>query len=204
MTVAAMISPLFSQEEDGTFVNNQTGEVLSPEQAAALETDGDKATTLYRIESRDDAEQALEKRSILEAELLAIEARKKAAIANFDTQITQLKNRIQSWEWHYKNPLIDYARDQRRGKLKSVTFDNGTVAWRDSAQSIEIIDDAAAAAWVALYAPERVDVKRSVKLKELKTTLEEAEADPNTLKFLKVIAACEKTEIKTNVKKEKD
>ena len=141
----------WSVDEDGCVFNPETGEVYSLDDAAGLEVTGDLQSLAnpYAVDTRADAENALERRAILESQIAALKLRLAALTEGITAQIRQKERRLAWWDYRWSFNLINFARRQLSGKSKTAQFDHGKVSFKDVPATVEIVDEQAAIDWIS-------------------------------------------------------
>lgn len=197
------VAPGILWDEDGCAFDGQTGELLSPDAVLALAGEmPPEAAIAFAVVDRDSAEWALARRAEIEGRLLALEARKKALVANFDRQIRAAERRLAWWDFRFFADVVGVARSLLKGRSKTAAFDHGKVSFRACPARYEINDDAAALEWARVYAPRAIKVKEWVTAKDVVAARAELEAEAGErvpLAFLVEHEARESLTIKTGV-----
>lgn len=180
-------------DTDGWVIDAETGEILGRSDLSDR----------FEVNSDDAADWALELRSRLEADLLAVDARLRAVQEMLGAIKRERMRRLSWWEWRFRPSLEAYARTKLTKKVRTAMFTWGKVAFRTTAGSHEILDMERAVAWVRMWAPKRVKVVETVGIKDVmaaaeiaeKATGEKAEL-PN---WLKASGETESVKIETGV-----
>lgn len=144
-------------DPDGWVYDVATGEVLGRVDVAER----------FQVDSVESADWALELRSRIEAEIVAIDARLKAVTERLQAMRSDQVRRLSWWEWRFGPSLAAFARSLLGKKSRTVKFGWGQVAFRTSAGSNEILSQEEAVAWMRVWAPERVRVVESVTIKDV-------------------------------------
>lgn len=181
---------------DGWVYDLNTGEVIG-----RVEDD-----TYWTIDSPEGADRALELRAIIEADILALDARLKALSANLHALRRERERRLSWWEWKFHGPLIAFARTRINKRVRSARFVHGVVSFRKTQPTTTIIDDAAALEFVDTWAPEAVTIKRSVTKKAVELAIERARPTlgDEPLPWVVTAPAGESINIKTGIKGDTD
>ncbi len=153
------------QTPDGWLYDVKTGEVLGL--AEDVDDEGAKlglrgVERRYEIDSQDAADWALMVRTNIEADVIALQERRRALIANIDALIAERRRRLSWWAWRFEPSLIAFARPLLKGKSRTVNFVWGKVAFRKTKGTTAIIDNATAIEYVETFAPKLVKVVKSV------------------------------------------
>jgi len=160
------------------------------------------ASELFDVQDHESADWVLELRSQLEGEITGLAARKRALVAQLDAQINAATRRLAWWDWRFSPSLIAFARSQLKGKSKTVQFNWGKVAFRSTPGSTQIIDDAAALAFVETWAPDQVKVVKSVGIKAVQAAQEiatQATGETDTPEFIVCSPPGENVTISTGI-----
>jgi hypothetical protein len=183
---------LYSVDDDGCVFDLATGELLDQKAIdllRALPSESDNAIPLHAIEelesavapltieSRDDAEYALEKLSRIEGRLLGLKARRDALMKNLDAQIRHEQRKLSWWDWRFGSAVKGFARTLLSGKDRTVRFNFGSVSFRKVNGTPEIIDESGAVEWCKKWNPAVVKVKESVTATNAAKTLEQVRRD---------------------------
>ena len=179
-------------DSDGFTYDIETGEVLGCEGVADA----------WRCESSEDADLALEIRSKIEGDLAGVSARLKAVTEQLHALRRQHERRLAWWEWRFGSALIAFARTQLHGRARTVRFGWGSVSFRRTAGSRQIVDMAGAVEWVRLYRPDLVQVTERVNLSaidEAQQAATEVTGEDERLPFLVVGEPGETITISTGV-----
>lgn len=163
-----------SEPDPGTAVDSggfvylvETGEVVGHVDAHEL----------FRVSSREDAEWALELRCRIEAEILAVDARREALLRNLDAQRRAAVRRLSWWEWRFGPDLIGWAKRQLEGgRGRTLTLAWGRVRGRQTPGAHAVLDDREALAFVRAWRPDLVVVRESVGVRAVLAARREAEA----------------------------
>lgn len=156
-------------DDEGCPYLDATGEYLAPDDPR-LESSGPRPLA-PRIETREDAERALEGLAAINADLVAISERRNAYLANLNRQIGKQERRIKWWEYRNRAGVIEVAKSML-GAGRTADFDHGRVRFRTTRGTRTILDMAAAVAYVRDWAPDRVKVEESVTLKAIEAARE--------------------------------
>ncbi len=182
-------------DPEGHIIDGVTGEVLNP----------DDPGERFTIDSAEKAEWALELRSRIEADILALEARKVALLTQLKALEDQQRRRLNWWDWRFRGQLVAFARSLLAGgKSKTARFAWGSVAFRTTPGTHSIINMDEAVAWMKVFAPERVrrKVTESVTIRdvvEVRDRLMEETGDAEHLGWLKQSERAEKITIDTGI-----
>lgn len=133
-------------------------------------------TDAFVIDDREKAEWALRVRSEVEGQIAGVDARRRALLEGLDRQRAALVRRLSWWEWRFGGQLVAFARTLLGGKGRTVQFDWGKVSFRRTPGASEIVDMAAAVAYVEQWAPGEVRVVKSVGVKAVEAARRAAEA----------------------------
>ena len=184
-------------DPDGWIVDSATGEVLGRADVAQR----------FEVTSDEAADWTLQIRSEIEGRIAGLVARKTAAVAMIDALIADQRRRLAWWDWRFAASLTSFARSCLTGKARTAKFAWGQVAFRKTAGSTVILDDAAALAFVETWAPEKVKVVRSVNVSAVKAAIEAARAacpdEEIEVPFLRVSGEDETVSITTGIAVEK-
>ena len=195
---------------DGELVD-QWGEIVSPDDLPSLDLPAEFAPLIdpFQVNSRDDANNALEIRFNLEAQNRSLDDRLKAFTANIEAQKRRIRSRLAWWDFRWSPKLVTWAKTALVNKKgipfgsgKTVALDFGRVSFRDSPETIEILDDAAALEWARKWAPERIKTKESITMTSIKEAIEELKKEgmEASLPFVKDVPKVEnKPSIKTGI-----
>lgn len=122
-------------ELGGYWIDPETGEVLG-----VVEPKPE-----FRVDSRSAAEWVLEKMSAAEAEMLAIQARKKALVEHLEIQRKAAERRRDYLLARFGPELEEFARQELAGqKGKTLTLDFGKVSFRAVAGKVTVADESRA------------------------------------------------------------
>ena len=177
-------------DDDGCLFSLKTGELFDDAILAELraildgaveapqEQRAELATLLppYSCNCRADAEDALEKRTRIEARILALKVRLQAYTDNLNAQIRREESQLAWWDWRFKLQLIEFAKSIL-GKKRTALFNFGSVAFRHVAGRPSIKDEEAAVAWAKLYDPAIVKVKEWVTATDVGNALKQVRKD---------------------------
>jgi hypothetical protein len=185
-------------DSEGFIYDVETGEVLGHE------TVSEDPVKPFEVDSVEAAEWVLEKRSRIEANILAVEARINALVASLERQRGHFIRQLAWWEYRFQPTLVRLARSLLKGKSRTVNFDHGKVAFRTSKGTNTIIDDQAALAYVRMWCPEKVHVKEWVNVADVlaarQLAAEVAEEDPSqSLPFLVSSGPSENVTVETGI-----
>lgn len=177
-------APEFEVDEDGYVIDDQgeevgvkdpkTGAIAFFRDEPATETGPDRER--FEVLTEDAANWVLKLIMAEESELLAIEARRAAILANLDGQSVEHANRLRSLHWRFDNDLAAWARRrlaEARGAAKTVKLMFGKLSFRQSKGSAEVVDPSAALAFVREWAPEKI-VPKPVGVEAVKAAIEAA------------------------------
>lgn len=155
--------------DDGTPYNPETGEVYETSKP------GIQARVVWpTISTREEADEALEKRAKIEADMAALVARRKALCANIDAQLKALTERLNWWDVRYWSGVVAIARTLLKGKSKTAVLDFGKVSFKVGKPSSTIIDMDQAIKFVEDWQPDLVKVTKSVTLTVVNAALAKA------------------------------
>jgi hypothetical protein len=220
-----LIYPMVQVDDEGALFNPSTGELydLDPEGRIFLEGHGWTAVadirpdsadpeqagdpiTPFIIEDRGSAEWALGRRAEIEAEAVALQARRDAFLKGIDAQLSALRRKLSWWDFRYESGVIGFARTMLKGKSRTAQLDNGKVSFRTVPGSPQIVDDDAAIEWMKRWAPEKVKVKVWVNATDVVSVRKAADLEfendrPTVLPFLVISEARESVRITTGVEK---
>lgn len=124
---------------------------------------------VVKVEDDDEADHALKLSSDIDADLLSLETRKAAMMAQFDRMEKRILSRRKEWQWKYEQLLIEYARRKLAGKkVRSLVLPHGTVSFRNRKALVRVIDQDEAVAWAErhgyhAYIDEEVVTKRFIR-----------------------------------------
>jgi hypothetical protein len=192
----AMISvgKVILEDSDGFLYDELTGEVVGH-----VET-----TTRARIDSEPDVDLALDFLARLEANLVAIKARRKALLENLTRLEKSAEARLRWWDFSFRSDILAFARRALgQGKAKTYRSAFGSVAFRATLGTHEILDDTLALGFVERWAPAQVKVVRSANITAVKQAIEayrdQNEEDPSTAMWLRSTGPGEKATISTGL-----
>ena len=154
------VAPETAIDPDGFIYRVDDGEIVGHRDASEA----------FAIDSTERADWALELRSKVEGDLVAIRARRAALIQQFDA-LEQTQTRLLDWwRWRFAAELEAYARTSLEGrKERTARFTWGSVAFRKTKGTNQITDMEKAADWMEEYDADRVKVKteRTVSVKDV-------------------------------------
>jgi hypothetical protein len=158
----------------------------------------------FRIDTTEKADWALDKRSEIEADLLAIRARKRALLENLTRLERTIEARLTWWDFRFRAEVIAFAREAIRSiKGKTLRLTYGSIAFRTSRGTNSIFDMEQAVAFVAKFAPEHVKRVETVNVKGImeaaRSYKEATEEDASLGAFLASTGSSESVVIKTGV-----
>ena len=158
----------------------------------------------FEVRSEEAADWVLKLFMEEEARLEAIEAKRAAILANLEGQEVAPRNRLRYLGYRFHNDLAAWARSElaaKKGKGKTVKLTHGSIAFRNSAGSAEILDHASALAFVEEWKPD--EVKKSVGVGSIKAAIAEAASQigeaPDVSEFFRQAEPRESVVIKTGV-----
>lgn len=138
---------------DGWIYEIETGEILG--RADVLDR--------FEVNSADAADWVLRIRSEIEADILAVDARLRAVTEQLKAIRREHERKLAWWEWRFRPGLVAFARSLLEGKKeRSARFTWGSVSFRRTQGSRQIVDMEAAVAWMRTACPGRVKVVESV------------------------------------------
>lgn len=141
--------------KDGYIVDADTGEVIG---IAEIENTPQR----FEVNDRASAEWVLSKIVEHESNIVGIEARKKAIVANLDAQAKAEANRVNFLHFKFDADLQEFADKQLAGsKVQTLRLDNGTLSFKMSTGSLNILDEVEAIEWL-----KRAELQEAVKVKE--------------------------------------
>ena len=114
------------------------------------------------ITDRESANWAMTRLACIESAILAKEARKEALASNMQKLINAERKKQVYWEYIYRAPMIEWAKNQLTGKSKTVQLEAGKISFRTSKGSSEIIDNDLAMAFAMDYLPEAVKTRKTI------------------------------------------
>lgn len=187
--------------EDGFRIDAETGEVLDLYDYPA-NVGAKLANTLggqpWQPETHDDADWLLEKMSVIDGDILALEARKEALVRHMDAQIAGKRRRRDFLVWRFGPALAEFARrtlESTGNKGRTVHLTHGTVGFRKSRATVQILDMDAAVKWAEANAPDALIVTKKVNKTDI------AGVAPETAPWLERHAAEDRFNIDTGVGK---
>lgn len=133
---------------EGWLYDVETGEVLG---LSELPDD-------FEVNCHQAADRALEIRSRIEAQVVAVKARRDALNRQLDALERAQESRLKWWDWRFGQQLAAFARSLLSGKSKTARFTWGSVAFRATKGTNRITDMDAAVEWVRRRDPEMVKV----------------------------------------------
>lgn len=183
-----------ARDRDGYLYDVETGEVLGHSEVAEA----------FHIETAEQVDWALERRARIEAELLAVRARKRALLENLAAIERDAERRLAWWEFRFRPEVVAFARSAIEGtRSRTARFAYGSVAFRTSPGTRQILDMGAAVAFVEKYAPGLVKVARTVNLKAVDEAAgsyrEATEEEPELGPFLATSGPREGVTIETGI-----
>ena len=171
MSTAAIDTPSrIAFEEDGTAYDPDTGEVIAPDDPRVLATLD--ARPPFTIETRDEAELALQRRLRIEGAIAALEMERRTLVANIEKEINLHRRRLAWWESRCRAALVEFARSML-GKGRTAQFHHGRVAFRTAKGKSHIVDMEAAVTFVRDWAPS--EIKEEVGFKAIEKAIKVAE-----------------------------
>lgn len=148
------------QQVGDLLVDIETGEVVG------------SADPQFRVRDRETAEWVLRKLADDEAELVALEARKKMLLANLDSMIADVRRHKDSLERRFSDELQAFAERELEGKkIRTLKTAYGRLAFKKVPARLVIEDEERVVAYFEQVAPEHVVVKRSVPIAEVNKVL---------------------------------
>lgn len=152
--------------EHGLRIDANTGEVLG---------EADRSDE-WVPKTREEVERVLDKIGACDAELVAIEARRRALLANLDSQANDIARRREYYVMRYEGALRSFADSALKmtgGKTRTVKLDTGRLSFRTIPASLNIARERKvdAIAWAKSHAPDAVRVIEDVLITELKATV---------------------------------
>ena len=175
---------------DGYYVDTETGEITACAEQLSE----------FTVDSIESAEWVLQKMQEVESNILALETRKSAIIANMEAQIRQQQARANYLDFRFGPELRAFAERELAGKkARSITTPYGKFGFRRTQGSIKITNPSAALEWAMTHAPGAIQVKESLTLSPLKGR--ESELPANAFD---VVEPCDKFTIETGISKSKN
>jgi hypothetical protein len=202
---------LVSESEDGYLFDVQTGEVVGIIDPATREpiffteeSEGVTEAKPFSIQSIEAADWVMSLKMREEAKMLAIAAQRVALMANLDGLTVEPRNRLKGLAYRFDRELEVFARKELDGsKSKTMKLPHGSIAFRKTPGSAEILDPAQAIAYVEEWTPE--NVKKSVSIDAIKRAIvadtEANEEKPDVSAFFREAQARENVSITTNLMK---
>lgn len=139
--------------KDGYLIDDETGEVVG-------HADSPEA---FRVTDLASAEWVLEKMQTTDADIAALESRKRAIVANIDAQVKAHQSRRQWLDARFLNDLRQFAAVALSGvKAKTVVTPFGKMSFRKVASRVVVTDTDAALAWAEREMPGAVKVSKSI------------------------------------------
>ncbi len=142
---------------DGYIYDTQTGEIVG--RADVPEK--------YEVRSIDDAEFVLRLRSEIEGEVSMWDIRTKALLEQLRAGRAQAIRKLSWWDWKFGLSLVHYARSILSRKSKTARFAWGSVSFRKTNGTHQILDMDAAVVWMKTFDPSKVKVKESVTVTDI-------------------------------------
>lgn len=150
---------------DGWIYEIETGEILG--HADVLDR--------FEVNSADAADWVLGMRSAIEADIVATDLRLRAVTEQLKAIRREHERKLAWWEWRFRPSLVAFARSVLAGrKERTARFTWGSVSFRRTQGSRQILDMEAAVAWMKTASPGRVKVVESVTV----TDVVKAAGDP--------------------------
>lgn len=144
-------------EIDGNIYDAETGEFL---QSAGRKSD-------WLPQDAADYEWLGEKLGQADAEILAIEARRKFVNENFDAMVKDVQRKKDGLLWKFGRMIEDFARGNLPKGKKTWTCPTMSVSFRLSGPRLSVTDPDLALSWARDNAPEAVVVKESFQVSKL-------------------------------------
>lgn len=179
-------------DPEGWVYDVDTGEVIGK----------DMVDDRFKVDTPEAADWALEVRSRIEGNILAIDERKRAVCRQLDAMRNDQIRRLSWWEWRFGSDLIGFARTLLKGKSRSVKFTWGSVSFRTTQGTTEILDMPAAVAFVRAWEPELVKVVETVGLKAIEAARRQAvdaTGEDESLPFVRSTGQQESVSISTGI-----
>lgn len=181
-------------DSDGWIYDLATGEVLGHAEMAER----------FTIDTDDAADWALQLKSKLEGDVAGIDIRLQALKEILLAVRREKVRRLSWWQWRFAPDLIEFARRKLAGtRSRTANFTWGKVQFRATQGTNEILDDAAAVAWMKVWDPSRVKVSERVTIKDVLETIDvEAAAtgeQPERPNWLKSTGPQESVTISTGI-----
>lgn len=181
-------------DPDGWVYDVSTGEVLGLAGVAER----------FVVDSAESADWALELRSRIEGQIVAIDERLRAVTERLKSLRADQVRRLSWWEWRFAPSLAAFARQMLAGKkTRTAKFGWGTVAFRASPGTNEIVSQEEAVAWMRVWDPEKVRVVETVTVKDVLKVREAVarknQEEPEHLPWLASSGAQETVVISTGI-----
>lgn len=159
-------------DSEGFVYDTETGEVLGMNGVAEV----------FTVDSAEKADWTLEIRSRIEGQIAGIEARLKAVTEQLKAMRREQVRRLAWWEWKFGSGLIAFARQSLTGRSKTARFGWGSVSFRQTAGTNQIIDMHSAVEWMRTWKPESIRRVETVTIKDLfaarESVIEETGEEP--------------------------
>lgn len=155
--------------EGNWMLNPDTGEILEymDQPIGPVERDFQ-----FYVHDRASAEWVLEKLSEAEAEVAAIEKRKKTLLANLEAMGRPAGHRVTWLRRRFEDELKAWAEKELEGeKTRSIRTPFGQLAFRKVNERIKVDDEEAAIAWAKKHQPDAVKTTEKILVSELPVLL---------------------------------
>lgn len=146
------------QTEDGFLVDEATGQIHG-------HIDDRNPHLPFVIDSEEKANWVLKLKSDIEGRIAGLQAQKAALVAQMDAVISRQTRKVAFWDYRFSTDLVRFSRTQLHGKSKTAQYAWGSVAFRNTQGTMVIVTPEEALEYVETFAPELVQVKKSVGVK---------------------------------------